>query len=325
MLIDMQVDYYSQGIKEKGVSALQTALDSTMIKILVDSCADLSEELLKEYDIDYAKMNTVYDGKETEASLTWDHYSPKELYDLMRAGNRVTTTQVPAAEFERIFRKYLSEGYDIIYIGCSTKQSGSVNTGRVVAKTVLCEYEGRKIECIDSLNASIGEGLLGILAATLLKEGKSFEEIVETVTARRNNVNQYVTVHSLDALKKSGRVTASKAFFGNLMGVKPCLISDADGVQTPIKKAKGRLGSFNEIVNLLSESIEDSENQYVYVAHADCSKEELDAIKQMINEKIKCKGIITVYIGPIIGASIGPDAIGIWAFGREVTYRVSEN
>lgn len=307
--------------KQKGESA---PAGMKMIKILVDSCSDLNAELLEKYDIDYARMNTVYEGKETEASLTWEHYSPKELYDLMRAGNRVTTTQVPTAEFERIFRLYLEKGYDIIYIGCSTKQSGSVNTGRLVARDLLPEFEGRRIACIDSLNASIGEGLLGILASELVKEGKSFDEVVDTVIAKRNYVNQYVTVHSLDALKRAGRVKASKAFFGNLMGVKPCLISDADGEQTPIKKAKGRLGSFNEIVNLLAESIEDAKNQYVYIAHADCSEDELEAIKKMITEKIDCKGIVTVYIGPIIGASIGPDAIGIWAFGREVTYRVSE-
>lgn len=294
-----------------------------MIKILVDSCADVSEELIKQYNLDYARMNTVYNSKETPASLTWEFYSPRELYDIMRHGERVTTTQVPVEEFNRVFKLYLQQGYDIIYIGCSTKQSGSVNTGTLVAKQLLAEYPDRKIACIDSLNACIGEGMLGILASELNAAGKSFEEIVETVLASRNRVNQCVTVHSLDALKRAGRVKASKAFFGNLMGVKPCLISDADGEQTPIRKAKGRIGSFKEIVNMLAETIEDAENQYVYLAHADCSEEEIETLKQMITDSIKCKGIITVYIGPIIGASIGPDAIGIWAFGKEVTYRVN--
>ena len=295
-----------------------------MIKVLVDSCSDLSEELLREYDIDYAKMNTVCDGVETEASLLWDHYSPKELYDIMRSGKRVTTTQVPVEEFNRIFKLYLDKGFDIIYIGCATKQSGSVNTGFMVAKTLLADYPDRRIECIDALNACIGEGMLGILASELVKEGKSFDEVVETVKARRNNVNEFCTVHSLDALKRAGRVKASKAFFGNLMGVKPILIADADGEQTPIKKAKGRAGSINEIVNSLAEVMEDAENNYVYVAHADCAREEVELLTGLIKEKIPCKGIRTVYIGPIIGASIGPDAIGVWGFGKEVTYRVNE-
>ena len=294
------------------------------IKIITDSCSDLDANLLNAYDIDYARMNTVYQGKETEASLTWEYYTPQKLYDTMREGERVTTTQVPIAEFTRIFKKYLDDGCDIIYIGCSLKQSGSVNTGAVVAQDILEGYPDARITCIDSLNACIGEGMLVIYAAELLAAGKGYDEIVEDVMNKRNFVNEYATVHSLDALKRSGRVTASSAFFGNLMSIKPILISDADGVQTPIKKSHGRSKSLKDIVALLAATIENPEEQTVYIAHADCSQEELNTLKQLISEQIQCKDIYTVYIGPIIGASIGPDAISVWAFGKEVTYRVGE-
>ena len=294
------------------------------VKILTDSCSDLTGEFLEKYGIDYARMNTVYQGKETEASLTWEEYSPKKLYDIMRNGERITTTQVPVQEFMRIFRKYLDEGFDIIYIGCSTKQSGSVNTGAVSARDLLKEYPDSRITCIDSLNASIGEGMLAIYAAELAASGKGYDEIVDSVMNARNKVNQFVTVHSLDTLKRAGRVKASSAFFGNLMGVKPILISDANGEQTPIKKVRGRPKSLEEIVSQLAGNMEDPQEQTVYVAHADCSEEELDMIRQLIKDKIKCREICTVYIGPIIGASIGPDAIGVWGFGKEVTFRVGE-
>lgn len=296
-----------------------------MIKIIVDSCSDLPGELLEKYDIDYAKMNTVYKGKETPASLTWESYSPKELYDIMRNGERVTTTQVPMEEFTRKFREYLEQGFDIIYIGCATKQSGSVNTGYVVAKELVKEYPGRKIECIDALNACIGEGMLGIYASELNKAGKSFEEIVELVKSHRNNVNEFCTVETLDFLRMAGRVKAGKAFFGNLMGVKPILIADKDGAQTPIKKARGRVASFREIVSLTRENIIEPENQYIYLAHADCSDEEVKMLTDMVMEEIpNVKGVIPVIIGPIIGASVGPDTIGLWSFGKEVTYVAEE-
>ena len=294
------------------------------IKILTDSCSDLNGDLLKKYDIDYAKMSTVYQGQEKPASLTWEEYSPQKLYDIMRAGERITTAQVSVQEFYRIFRQYLEEKFDIIYIGCSLKQSGSVNTGTIVAKDVLKEFPDAKITCIDSLNASIGEGMLAIHAAELVAAGKSYEEVVNETMAARNRVNQFVTVHSLDALKRAGRVKASSAFLGNLMGVKPILISDANGYQTPIKKVRGRLPSFQEIVTQLSDAIENPGEQTVYLAHADCSTEEVDMLKKMITEKINCKEIYTVYIGPIIGASVGPDTIGVWGFGKEVTYKVGE-
>lgn len=294
------------------------------VQVLTDSCADLSEALLKKYGIDYCRMNTVYQEKETPASLLWEYYTPSELYGLMRDGQRIKTTQVPPEEFSRVFGAYLEEGCDIVYVGCSTKQSGSVNTATVLSKKLSEQYPDAKIYCIDSLNASIGEGMLAIRAAELAAEGKTADEVYETVMSLRNRINEYVTVHSLDALKRSGRVKASAAFFGNLMGVKPILISDADGAQTPIKKVKGRLKSLNEMVALLKDSIIDPEEQIIYLAHADCSAEELETLKRAITEQIPCRGVETVYIGPIIGASIGPDAIGIWGYGREITYRVGD-
>lgn len=294
------------------------------IQVLTDSCSDLSGELLEKYGIDYCRMNTVYKETETEASLLWEHYSPRELYDIMRGGERVKTTQVPPEEFQRVFKRYLDDGCDIVYIGCSSKQSGSVNTARVVSKKLLENYADARICCIDSLNASMGEGMLAIRAAELVASGLSIDEVEKEVLVARKRVNQFVTVHSLDALKRAGRVKASAAFFGNLMGVKPILISDAEGDQTPIKKVKGRMPSFREAVSLLKEAIVDPESQTVYIAHADCSEAELDVMKKLIRESIPCREIVCVYIGPIIGASIGPDAIGIWAFGQEVTYRAGE-
>lgn len=291
------------------------------VKIITDSCSDLSGELLTKYDIDYAKMTTVCEGVQQEASLLWEYYSPKELYDKIRNGIRVTTTQVPPEEFTRIFDLYIND-YDIVYIGCSTKQSGSVNTAAVIAKQYKEKYPDSSIYCIDSLNASIGEGMLAIKAAEMRDEGKSAKEIFDSVSAMRNNVREFITVHTLEYLRRCGRVKATAAFFGNLMGVKPILISDANGAQTPVKKVKGRKNSFAEIVDLMKENITDSEDQTIYLVHADCDPAEIEALKNETLSKIKCKDVLPLYIGPIIGASVGPDAIGLFAFGTEVTYAV---
>ncbi len=292
-----------------------------MVKIITDSCSDLKEELLLKYDIDYAKMTTVEDGVEHPALLTWDEKEVHEFYDKLRHGKRITTTQVPFEEFYTLFEKYLSEGFDIVYIGCSSKQSGSVNTGRVVAQKLLEKYEDRRIICIDSLNASLGEGMLAIEAAKLAKDGADALAIEERILSIRKNVNQYVTVHSLDALKRAGRVKASAAFLGNLMGVKPILISDAEGDQVAYKKVKGRKKSLNELVALLKERIVSPETQTVYVAHSDCAEEEIFSLVETIRTEIPCVCISVGTIGPIIGASIGPDAFGVWGFGQSVTYR----
>lgn len=294
------------------------------VKIITDSCADLSSELLEKYNIDYARMSTVEDGKESPALLTWSAEDAHKLYDTIRGGKRITTAQVSVEEFNEVFGKYLEEGYDIVYIGCSSKQSGSVNTGRLTANKLLKKYPDALIYCIDSLNASYGEGMLAIEAAKLAAEGKDADDINKHILSIRKKVNQFVTVHTLDHLKKAGRVSASSAFFGNLMGVKPILVSDKNGVQTAIKKVKGRQTSFEEIVRCLKEKIIAPETQTVYIAHADCNKEELDSLVALVKREIPCKDVHVGIIGPIIGASIGPDAVGIWGIGEVVTHMAEE-
>lgn len=294
------------------------------VKIITDSCSDLSAELLQKYDIDYAKMSTICDGEEAPALLEWSHEDAHRLYDTIRGGTRITTAQAGPAEFTRIFTKYLEEGFDIVYIGCSTKQSGSVNTGYVIAEELLEDYPDAKIFCIDSQNASLGEGMLAIEAAKLAADGKDAEEINAYILDIRKKVQEFVTVHTLDHLKKAGRVSASSAFFGNLLGVKPIIIADADGTQAAYKKVKGRQNSFREIVSLLKENIVDPEQQTIYIAHADCGEDEINTLITLVKQQIKCKDVYVGCIGPIIGASIGPDAVGVWGFGNTVTFKAGE-
>lgn len=294
------------------------------VKVITDSCADLNAEQLNQYGIAFAKMTISCDGVESVASLTWTEQDAHQLYDKMRAGKRITTAQVSSEEFQQIFEEYLQKDMDIVYVGCSSKQSGSVNTGYVIAKKLMAEYEGSRIVCIDSRNASMGEGMLAIEAAKQASDGASAKEIEAHILSIRKKVNQFVTVHSLDALKRAGRVKGSAAFFGNLMGVKPIIIADANGDQAAYKKVKGRQKSFEEIVRLLKGVMTEPEKQIVYVTHGDCSKEEVDALVARIKQEIPCRGVEVGLIGPIIGASIGPDAVGIWGFGQEVAYKIGD-
>lgn len=294
------------------------------VKVIADSCADLNVEQLNKYGIAFAKMSTSCDGVESVATLTWTEDEVHEHYNKMRDGKRIITAQVSVEEFGRIFEEYLKQDMDIVYIGCSSKQSGSVNTGFVTAKKLMEKYEGSTIICIDSLNASMGEGMLAIEAAKLANDGASATEIEAHILSIRKKVNQYVTVHSLDALKRAGRVKGSAAFFGNLMGVKPIIIADANGDQAAYKKVKGRQKSFEEIVALLKASMIEPEKQVVYLTHADCAKEEIDGLVELIRKEIPCLDVEVGFIGPIIGASIGPDAVGIWGFGQEITYKIGD-
>lgn len=153
------------------------------VKIITDSCADIGKDLREKYDVDYARMQTTYKDKEQWASLDFEYYTPKELYDIMRNGERVFTNQVPADEFEKVFSKYLTEGFNIVYIGCSLKLSGSVNTGEVVAKKLLANYPDAEIYCIDSKNSCMAEGALAIRASEYAKQGMSAKKVADRITA----------------------------------------------------------------------------------------------------------------------------------------------
>lgn len=287
------------------------------IKILTDSCADLGADVRAKYDIDFLKMRTVDDGKETPADLNDVAYITGLYQKIRETGKRILTTQVPMSEFERGFTEAIEAGYAVIYIGCALPMSSSVSTGSMVAKQLLEKYPDATVRCIDSTNCSMGEGMLAVYAATLRDEGKSVDEIVGAVEEKKHYVNQFVTVGSLDMLKKAGRVKGSAAFFGNLLGVKPIIISDYNGQNVPIVKVKGRKASLDKLVSLMVQSVIDPASQTVYVAHADCA-EDAEYLRRELIEKVGFKDAYVYFIGPIVGVCIGPDAIGAWCFGKKV-------
>ena len=155
------------------------------VKIVTDSCADLTMEQLNRYGIDFAKMSTSCDGVESVATLAWTENDVHCHYNKMRDGKRIITAQVSVEEFQRIFELYLKQEMDIVYIGCSSKQAGSVNTGFVTAKKLMEKYEGSTIICGDSLNASIGIGMLAMEAAKMAINGATATEIEAHVLAIR--------------------------------------------------------------------------------------------------------------------------------------------
>ncbi|MBQ9802707.1 MAG: DegV family protein [Clostridia bacterium] len=287
------------------------------IKIFTDSCSDLGADIRAKYDIDYFKMCTVDEGKETPADLG-DEAAIRAIYQKIRAtGKRILTTQVPMAEFERRMTEAIEGGFAILYIGCALPMSSSVNTGMLIAGKLLESHPDATVRCVDSTNCSLGEGMLAVLAARLRDEGKTIDEIVAAIEEKKHHVNQFVTVGSLDMLKKSGRVKGSAAFFGNLLGVKPIIISDYNGQNVPIVKVKGRKASLDKLVELTREAVTDPASQTVFIAHADCA-EDAEYLRRELTEKVGFKDAYIYYIGPIVGVCIGPDAIGVWSFGKKV-------
>lgn len=289
--------------------------------VVTDSCSDLGKELRDKFDIEYIPMHYSCEGKQYVADLDWGNISVSDFYGLMRDGKRIITAQITAKEYKDAFVKYIENGYDVLYIACSSALSNSVKTSYMVSDELKAEYPDSKVICIDSLNSCPGLGLLCIRASELREQGKSIDEVAEWVKANRKVANQECTVEKLTYLKQAGRVSAASAFFGGLLSVKPIIISDINGQNAPVEKVKGRKTSIQRMVERFKDEYLPLEGQKVMIAHADCLAE-AEEFKAKIMEVLPDKDV-PVYlgnIGPIVGGSAGPGTLGVWFLGKEVTF-----
>ena len=288
-------------------------------QVLTDSTADLEKDVRDRYGLDYIQMTFNANGKTYDADCDWKEVSAADFYGQMRKGVVFKTTQIKGDECEAKFKKYLDEGLDILYVACSSKLSSSVNFAQNIADEILADekYKGRKIICFDTLRATAGEGLIAIEAAKLSEE-MNVEEAYKLLDSKKLKFNEFCTVGSLEWLKKAGRVKASAAFFGNLFGVKPIIIADAKGANYAYKKEKGRKNSLDSIIESTKERLENISEATVFVEHADSIKD-AQYVVDKIKTEIDPKEIIVTNVGPIIGASTGPDTILIAFYGQEVT------
>lgn len=288
-------------------------------QVLTDSTSDLTKEQREKYGIDYLNMVFTINEVTYDADLDWSKISFEEFNALMRSGKRSVTGLVKTEELEQKFNKYLEQGLDVLYITCSSKLSGSINSAKIVASELALKYTKNKIICLDSLRSCMAEGLISIEAAKLANEGKDIDEVAAFINEEKLKYNCWATVGTLDYMKKAGRVKASTAFFGNLFRVKPIVMTDATGSNVAYTKSKGRKDSLSDLVNLVQAQVADPSQAEIYVEHADCL-EDAKYVVDLIKERINPKYVGIYKLGPIIGTTVGPDSIVIDFYGKKVTY-----
>ncbi len=292
--------------------------------IIGDSTCDLTPELRKEHDIDYCRMRvswTSKDKKEHEmwASLDWDQgISHKEYFDMLASGTRIFTSQVSEQEFDEVFGRHLKAGEDVLYISCSSALSASVQLAYRLVEKYEKEYKGRKIVIVDPLNSCMGQGMMLLKASEMRKEGKSLEEVQAYLEVHKLEYNQIATVENLTTLKNAGRVKASAAFFGNVFGVKPMLISDAKGNNYAIEKQKGRRNALLRIVEMAKDLAVEPEKNTCWISDAECKPEDIELLVSNLKTVVKFQEIRTVPMGPIIGGTTGKGTVGVYFFGKKV-------
>jgi len=292
--------------------------------IISDSCCDLDANLRKEYDIEYVPMHFSLDEKEYVADLDWKEISAKDFYHLMEEGKRAKTSQVNLEDYKTRFKEYISLGYDVLSISCSSALSSSYNNSLKAKEEILKEYPNGKILCVDSLNSSYGLGYLCIIASKMRSSQKSIDEVYNWLEEYKLNVNQECSVDKLSYLKNAGRVSAASAFFGGLLNIKPIIISDALGMNFAVEKVKGRGNSINRIVERTVEKLEEFEYPMLMIGHSDCVNDAIK-LKEELLKKVNSGFDVNIgYIGPIVGASCGPGTIAVYYYGKKVMVNSGE-
>ena len=292
--------------------------------IITDTLSNLSKQMRDKYDIDYVKMSYSYDDNEFIGSLEWESHTVKEYYDLLREGKIVRSAQITAAAFEEKVDELCAKGYkEILYVACSSALSGSYSIGTITSKDYMEKHPEVKIVCVDARICSLGEGWLAIQASKLRDEGKSIDEVAKYLEDNRLKVHQVATVADLKYLKRAGRITASSAFFGNLLSVKPIIISDCNGDNIAIEKAKGMNNAKDRIAQLVNEISANEGMDWLYITHGDCI-EDAEDLRDRILALRKFDEVVIEPLNNVQGASVGPGAIIAFCFGKEAAFEGSD-
>lgn len=283
-------------------------------EIYTDSSADLPKEMTEKLGVQVMQLEVTIDDK--PPILNRDIES-KEFYNQLRAGANAKTNAVTPGFFEEHMRNSLEEGKDILYLGFSSGLSVTYNNGVMVMSELQDEFPERKLLHIDTLCASVGQGLLVYYAAELKNAGASIEEVFEKITAVKDYIHHLITVDDLFFLKRGGRLSAVSAIAGSMLKVKPIILIDEEGHLNNVATVRGRKNALKDLFERMKGSENFAELGYVFISHADCV-EDAKYLDAMISEEFPSVQVVISDIGPVIGAHTGPGGLAMCFLGKTI-------
>ena len=284
--------------------------------ISTDTSCDFPLEYVKQHQLPLVTLFYSIDG------VTGENGCPssdvlKNFYDKMRAGSMTKTQQASIEDTEKVFREILKEGKDILHIAFSSGLSGTANAARLAAENMMAEFPERKIIVIDSLCASLGQGLLVDYALKLQQQGKTMEETAKWLEDHIQNICHLFTVEDLKYLQRGGRISKTTALVGTMIGIKPVLHVDPEGKLVSISKVRGRKQSIQALVNKMEENIGKyrDEKQPIFISHGDCI-EDANYLAELVKERFGYDEFLINDVGPTIGAHSGPGTLALFFMGE---------
>ena len=285
-------------------------------EIITDSSANLSREMVKEIGVHVLSLSFFLGDTEHYSFSMEEDFDSAAFYGRLRNKEHVKTSLVNADRFEAVYEKILDEGKDVLAIIMSSGISGTYQSAKIAADNIREIYPERQIIVVDSLAASIGQGLLVYYAAQMKNEGKSIEETADWLYKNRLKMVHQFTVDDLFFLKRGGRLSGGVAIIGTVLQIKPVLHVDDEGHLITQEKMKGRKKSLNRIAELMKDNIINPEEQIVAICHGDCI-EDAEYLAKKVRELYPVKDIIINMLDPAVGAHSGPGTIALFYLGNK--------
>jgi len=291
-------------------------LEAFMFQVFVDSAANIPAEIVKKYGIHVISFVNHINGEDIvnfdiNLNQEEEREKGKQYYEAVRSGARVKTSLINTADFIAHFTPVLEAGEDIMYFSLSKNISGTYNAACLAAEELKEQFPERKLRLIDSLNASLAQGILAIYATEMRNSGMEFEMIGDILDRQVPRMNGIFTVGDLKYLSNTGRISKTTASVGNILNIKPILRGNRDGYIVEFKKCRGRKKSLDTLVELVCDNIENPEDQIIGIAHADAYEESLYVMEE-IQKRIKVREFINTSYDYCTGSHVGPDTIALF-------------
>ena len=284
--------------------------------VMTDSSADLTAELVEKLGLDVIPLSVNVGEKSFMNYPDEREIGSHEFYEMLRGGANAKTSAVNVDTFLNAMSVHLNTGKDILYLGFSSGLSSTYSASEIAAQELRESYPDRKILTVDTLCASLGQGLLIYLTMQKVLAGATIEEAAAFAEENRLHLCHWFTVDDLFFLKRGGRVSAATALVGSALGIKPVLHVDNEGHLINVSKARGRKNSILALVDRMERSAIDPAKQTVFISHGDC-RDDAEFLADEVRKRFGITDITINFVGPVIGAHSGPGTLALFFLGTE--------
>ena len=284
--------------------------------IMTDSCCDMTAQTAKDLGLVVLPQSLQMGDNVYRNWLDGRDIGFEDFYARIRAGETAITSAVNVGDFEVEMRKVLDDGKDILCINFSSALSTTYQSAVIAADELRQEYPEAKICVVDSLCASLGQGLLLYLCVQEKRKGRSIGEVRAYAEATKGSICHWFTVDDLNHLKRGGRISGATALFGTMLSIKPVMHVDDEGRLVPVSKARGRKASLLALVDRMAETAVDPASGPVFISHGDCEGDALFVAGE-ITRRFGNKDIYINYVGPVIGNHSGPGTMALFFVGTK--------